>query len=255
MLEKNLLKHIGKLAQKKYRRDFGHFIVEGEKGVMEALRHGQVAAVIISAILQDDEHYAELTRAAKQRGAEVHFASNLDINKIKTTETFSGVMALCEMPENDFDDIDQQSHILYLENISDPGNLGTLIRTADWFGVRNIVLSRNCVDPYNDKVVRSTMGSIFRLKLIQSSDDAHTLELLKKDGYVLSILDMNGDDISTISPQKRHILALGSESHGISPDLEKMADQRYTIPGQGSAESLNVAMAGGIALYQLMKNA
>lgn len=252
MLEKQLLKHIGKLSQKKYRREYGQFIVEGEKGVREALKHGLTIALVIQAKRQEEASFVDLADIARKKNIELLHASNLDVNKIKTTTTFSGAMAICSIPETELEDLDYTKPLLYLENISDPGNLGTLIRSADWFGIGGIILSENSVDPYNDKVVRSTMGSIFRMPIVASIDDAHTLQVLKQEQYEVAVLDMKGEDISKAKITPKVVIALGSESHGISAKLDNIADSRYTIPGHGNAESLNVGVAGGIAMHTLL---
>jgi len=141
--------------------------------------------------------------------------------------------------------------ILLLDRVNDPGNLGTIIRTADWFDIHDIILSEGSVDPYNEKVVRSTMGSIFRTHMYQSEYLVETVEFLKKNGYSIAVLDLEGEDISELPKKGKLALLFGSESHGISDQLLALADASYTISGKGNAESLNLAMSVGITLHQL----
>jgi len=154
------------------------------------------------------------------------------------------------MNETSLDDMMEADTILLLDRVNDPGNLGTIIRTADWFGVNDIILSEESVDPYNEKVVRSTMGSIFRTHIYQSEYIVETVEFLKKNGYSIVTLDMEGRDIRDLPKKGKQAFLFGSESHGISDTLRALADESYTISGNGNAESLNLAMSVGITLYQ-----
>ena len=127
--------------------------------------------------------------------------------------------------------------------------MGTIIRTADWFGVNGIILSEDCVDPYNEKVVRSSMGSIFRIKIFQSKDVVNTLSKLKeKNKYNILGLVMKGDSVEKIDKKSKRIFVFGSESHGIRENIEKIMDKKYTIQGKGKAESLNVGVSVGVVL-------
>ncbi|MFZ2978574.1 MAG: RNA methyltransferase, partial [Candidatus Magasanikiibacteriota bacterium] len=168
---------------------------------------------------------------------------------IKTTDTFPGVLAIVEQSEVELNDL--TGNIICLDGVKDPGNLGTIIRTADWFGIKNIILAEDCVDPYNPKVVRSTMGSIFRVNIFESEGIVRDLSYLQEDGYKLNGLVMNGVNLDKLKPGNKEIYVLGSESHGIRPEVEKILDKKYTISGSGSAESLNVAVACGILLSRI----
>ena len=138
-----------KLQQKKHRRLLGLCTVEGEKGVFEAFEAGVVEVVII-----DSKYKGKIPKQV-----EVYVATPGELKDLQQTETFPGIMAVCAIPE--VKSIGN-GHVIILDRMSDPGNMGTIIRTADWFGIRDIVLSQECTDPYAPKVVRSTMGAIFR---------------------------------------------------------------------------------------------
>ena len=195
----------------------------------------------------------EILRYCDDGNIPYEFCGRLDVDKIKTTDTFPGVLAIVAQPDVLIDELLDGTPIICLDGLKDPGNLGTIIRTADWFGVKNIILSEDAVDPYNDKVVRSTMGSIFRVNIFESEGLVRTIENLKKRGYKIVSLEMEGKDVNTmeINRDKEMVFVFGSESHGVRPELEKLVDKRYTIPGKGSAESLNVAVACGIVLHSL----
>lgn len=248
MLTDSQRKHISKLHQKKHRSQSEQFIVEGRKGCEEALAHADVSAVVISSAVQ--EKFAALITDAENRNVEVLYASEKDIKSIKATTTFPGCLAVVNMPETSLEDI--EGPVVCLEAINDPGNLGTIIRTADWFGVKHIILSENSVDPFNEKVVRSTMGSIFRMNIHQSEHIVTDLAWLKeKQGYQLAGLVMDGEVVHSLEGSQQTCYIFGSESHGISSELQEQLDQRYTIPGKGDAESLNVAIAAGIILSKI----
>lgn len=248
MLTENVRKYIKKLQQKKYRREYGEFLVEGIKGVEEVL--ASVSSVSKIILEEDGKNVFDLPLFVED-GPEILYASKTDIKEIKTTETFPGIMAIVKMPDISLSDFDFDAPILCLDGVKDPGNLGTIIRTADWFGITNILLSDDCVDPYNEKVVRSTMGSIFRTKIVESENIMSDLQALKKQGYVLLGLQMEGENIQASQFQKKTLYIFGSESHGISPKVQSLLDKSCTIPRLGGSESLNVGVAVGIVLSKI----
>lgn len=245
MLTENIRKHIKKLTQKKYREEFDEFIIEGVKGVEEALASG---LGITTVILEEEKNVSVELPIFVDTGPTVLYASKHDIKEIKTTETFPGIMAIVKIPHTSLDNFDFDAPIICLDGAKDPGNLGTIIRTADWFGVKNILLSEDCVDRYNEKVVRSTMGSIFRSTLVESKNLVTDLKMLQSKGYTVVGLQMKGDAFNTLIYEKKTVFVFGSESHGISPQVQMLLDKSATIPRLGQAESLNVAIAAGIVL-------
>lgn len=253
MLSHKILQHLNQLQQKKYRREFGEFIIEGIKGVKEALCSEAIVSLVIMAGKQRDEpDFLELIKLAQTKQVEVAFCARQDVGQIKTTETFPGVLAIVGQPDYSLDEVVGDRAIICLDQIKDPGNLGTIIRTIDWFGGKSMVLSEDCVDLSNPKVVRASMGSIFRVKVFQSHHLIQTLNNLKnKYKYELVGLTMAGESINKVSIKSRAAYVLGSESHGLRPEVENLLDKRYTIQGQGQAESLNVAVAAGILLARI----
>ncbi|OGH64530.1 MAG: hypothetical protein A2821_04765 [Candidatus Magasanikbacteria bacterium RIFCSPHIGHO2_01_FULL_41_23] len=255
MLTAATIKHLNQLQQKKYRAEFKEFIVEGVKGVKEAIESdAEIIIIIIDGKLRDEPEFLELVKMASAHEIAFDFCSRADIGEIKTTDTFPGVLAVVSSADIGLDEI-ARGTIIALDGLKDPGNLGTIIRTADWFGVSRLILGEDTVDPYNPKVVRSTMGSIFRVDIFESVDLAHSLDWLKKKyGYRVIALTMDGAPLPPSIDYRtadKIILLFGSESHGISPKLEKIIDSRYTIRGNSQAESLNVAVAAGITLSRI----
>jgi len=251
MLPQKTIKHILKLQQKKYRKEFAEFLVEGVKGVYEGLRSdADVLLVLVEGSRRDEPEFAELIQLAEEKDVAIEFVVRKDIGEIKTTETFPGVLAVISIPEIAPEDVLEGGPVIVLDNIKDPGNLGTIIRTADWFGIEHIVLSEDSVDPYNPKVVRSTMGSIFRIKIFEAQHLENFLRNASKE-YVLVGLDLDAAPIEKLKPKKNAMYIFGSESHGLRPELEQMLHERYTIAGKGSAESLNVAVSAGILMSKL----
>lgn len=254
MLPKATIKHLNELQQKKHREAAQEFIVEGVKGVEEALENAEVILVIMDGALRDEPEMHNLIQLAEEDEVQVEFCGRKDIGEIKTTDTFPGVMAVVSTNDIGLEEI-ASGPIIALDGVKDPGNLGTIIRTADWFGIQNILLAEDSVDPYNPKVVRSTMGSIFRTQIFESQDLTTSLNTLKtKYGYKVVSLEMDGE----VLPEKllkkgseNTVFLFGSESHGVRESLEKFIDFRYTIPGKGQAESLNVAVAAAIVMSRI----
>jgi TrmH family RNA methyltransferase len=252
MLSQKIIKHLEKLDKKKYRAESKEFIVEGIKGVTEALKSEmEIALIIMEGNRRDESEFASIIELAQEQEVPVEFCGRKDVGFIKNTDTFPGVLAIVDQREIDLEDL-AEGPIICLDSIKDPGNLGTIIRTADWFGVHNILLSENSVDPYNSKVVRSTMGSICHVQIFESTNLHRSLETLKnKYEYKIYSLDLNGKKLSTLKPSPKTVYIFGSESHGVSAGLDELIDERYTIEKKGEAESLNVGIAAGILLSKI----
>lgn len=245
-------KQLQKLTQKKHRQITGEFIVEGRKGVGEVLTSDfTVSFLVIEEKKLLDPLIQPLCKQAEVKKIPVYTCTASEVEKLHTTVTFPGVLAVVRWRYLELSQLDPTSAILALDGVADPGNLGTIIRTADWFGIKNILLSEDTVEPTNDKVVRSTMGSLFRQNIVQSQNLVADLMILQKQGYALFGLDLEGENISKFKPKKQSVYVFGSESHGARPEVDNILDKRYTIPGKGGAESLNVAVSVGIFLYSL----
>lgn len=240
------LKTLVKLQQKKYRREYGCFIIEGKKGVLDALASKQEVMQLIMTrkFAREEEGFA----GNKER----LLVDDHDFAKLTDTVTPAGVAAVVRMPAYKLDEITNGQLIAVLEDIRDPGNLGTMIRTADWFGVSGLLLLGGA-DPYQAKVVRASMGSLFHLPIIVSQDATNDLQRLQKQGFSLVVTRPELAQAERVRAQLKGKIALifGNEARGTSREVDQLANQSISIPRYGQAESLNVAVSFGILLAQL----
>ncbi len=238
MISKSEIKHIRSLRLKKNRIKTGEFVLEGEKLYEELLKSNFNVVKAFSTI---PDHGVELI-------------SENELSKVSQLSTPNKVIATVQIPKRIYD-LQEFSDdlILVLDGVKDPGNLGTLLRIADWFGIKNIVCSEDTVDVYNSKVVQATMGAVFRVN-VHYLDLQHFLHGYKATfpQHAIYAADMEGDSVYTVTAQKG-VLIMGSESHGLSDEIRALA-QRITIPRVGEAESLNVAVAAGIICACLKKS-
>ncbi len=247
------LKVISKLAQRKYRQEYGCFVVEGKRGVEDAVAAGaRITDILLSRSFQrQNGDFSNTTLKSFFANRLVTTVDDESFAKLSDTASPQGVAAVVEMPRHTVPEISVSSLVAVLEDVRDPGNLGTMIRTADWFGVGGMVLLGGA-DPYQPKVVRSTMGSLFHMPIVQI-DAVSQVEALKSQGFSIVVtrpeVDVQG--LSNSLPTQKTALVFGNEAHGTSAEMDKLADASFTIPRLGKAESLNVAVSFGIVLYQL----
>ncbi len=239
-LTKNQIKLIKSLHEKKNRNKTGLFLVEGEKSVAELL----VSNFEIDFLLVTDEFFKKHSDLIKKRSAKYEIANQEQIEKIGTLETNDSALAIARQKNNTFTKIGSDEVMIALEKIQDPGNLGTIIRIADWYGIKNIVASKNTVDFYNPKVIAASMGSFTRVNVFYED----LKEFLSKINTPIWGAFLHGENIHKASFPKSGILLMGNESNGISKDLEKLITRKITIPSFGHAESLNVAIATAVIL-------
>lgn len=236
-ITKNELKHIRLLRQKKYRQQYEQFVVEGEKNIEELLRSNYS----ISAIYATSDWESSISEI------ETITITNKQLSQISNLNSPDKVLAVAKIPSVEFPSHFGSKITLCLDSINDPGNLGTIIRTADWFGIKNIICSPNTVDCFNPKTVMATKGSLFKTTIFYTELD----ELFKNHPSTIFGAYLDGEEISTkFEAPKECFLLMGSESHGISETLEPFVTNKIKIPKKGNAESLNVAMATSILLYQ-----
>ncbi|HID24152.1 MAG TPA: RNA methyltransferase, partial [Planctomycetaceae bacterium] len=179
-------------------------------------------------------------------------ADEKQFKSLSGTETPQGIACVIEQPDpvhiKDF--IRDASLLIGLDEIRDPGNLGTIIRSADWFGGDAVLLSTGCVEPFNPKVVRATMGSVFRVRLLEDCLWPQTLPQVKEAGFrIMGAVADGGTPLNQVKPSDKNFILLGGEASGISPQVKSMLDFSVTIPRKGNGESLNAAMAASIILY------
>lgn len=188
-----------------------------------------------AASFEDNERALMVTRAQMQR--------------LSSLATPPGILAVVSMPQRHIP-AKLRGWTVVLDGVSDPGNLGTILRIADWFGVQQIIAAKDGVDPFNPKVVQASMGAVFRVPLY-TAEIAGWLSQVNHQNLPVFAADMTGESINSVSFPEEGILIMGSESHGIGDDLKPFIDQRINIPGKGGAESLNVAVAMGIICSRL----
>ncbi len=251
MLTKRELKYYSSLNKLKYRKIEQKFIVEGIKLVDEAINSNYDCEVIIASDSFAETHSDILNKY--KHSTIVQIIPENDFSTIADTKTPQGILAIMEIPLQRFIDETRDCTIVALENISDPGNVGTIIRTCDWFGIKDVIISSNSVDIYNPKVIRSTMGSLFHVNLHISENIIGTLKALQKNGKLILCADMNGESIYSITKDSSSVLVFSNEANGPTERLSEIADSIISIPKFGDAESLNVATAAAVVISEFAK--
>ena len=244
MLSKSKLKYIQTLGQKKFRQQEGCFIAEGPKIVAELLA---AERVMVKEVFALNEWINENSRLLKKTTyTEI---TERELEKISQLKTPNEVFAIVQQFADAGPVITKGRITLALDTIQDPGNLGTIIRMADWFGVQQLVCSEDSADIYNPKVVQATMGSIARVKVYYTG--LHEWLATEKNVQIYATV-LDGLDITGMEKLNEGIILIGNESKGISPELLQLANVKITIPKKGKAESLNAAVATGIVLSHLV---
>ena len=237
-LENEKIKNYVKLKDRKYRKKTNTFIVEGFHSVLEAYKSGN----IIELILEQDE--------ALPMDVPCVYVTEEIINKISSLDTPGKVMALCKM--NNHDEIKGEK-ILLLDNVQDPGNLGTIIRSAAAFNVDTVVLSPDTVDIYSPKVIRATQGMFFHMNIVIGEIEKVIDELKLKEVPIYGTRVEFGEDVRTLKSKDkiRYALVMGNEGNGVRREILDKCDKYLCIPMNDSVESLNVAVATSIIIYEL----
>ncbi len=244
MLSKAQIKYITGLQHKKYRQKFGQFVAEGDKIVQELLETGAGVKTIFATRewLLDNRELAE-----KAAAVEVLEVTPETLRQLSSLSAPNRALALADIPPAR--DFVPEGVSLALETIQDPGNLGTIIRIADWFGIRQIVCSPDCVDAFNAKTIQATMGSFQRVTVI-IRDIPQFLE--KHPALPSYAATLHGNDITLTKKVTEGILLIGNESRGLSEEVLRRSSHHITIPRIGQAESLNAAVAAGIICGRLL---
>jgi TrmH family RNA methyltransferase len=246
MLSKTHTKYIQSLQHKKFRDEHGLFLAEGPKVVMDLLNGRKFICKEIFAL--NSWLQAHNKQLSSLRETVVSDVADFELQKISSLTTAHDLVAVFEK-RRPVVEIDPTSKItLALDTIQDPGNLGTIIRIADWFGIENIICSIGCADMYNAKVVQSTMGSLGRVNLIYTN----LVDWLQQNNKVkVYSASLDGKDMKSLGKLKEGIIIIGNEANGVSDEVMKLVQEKITIPRIGEAESLNAAVATGIILSHL----
>lgn len=246
MLTKADIKYINSLQNKKYRKIEHAFLVEGLKNVLELIHSDfQIERVFCTQAYQ-----SEIKKGLNKRFVPVEIVSEKELMQAGTLETNTTALAIAKTKENlNIADIQNDRLIIALDAVNDPGNLGTIIRIADWYGIKDIVCSTDTVDVYNPKVINATKGSFARVNVYYTD-----LGFFLSQNNEIPILAacMDGESIYKAAKQLPAILLMGNEANGISSDLLASVTNKISIPRVGGAESLNVGIATGIIVDRLL---
>ena len=236
------IKHLQSLRLKKYRQKYGQFIVEGEK-LIDELLHSTFNLVYLVATPAFMNHPIVMNNTA-----ETKLITEIEFKKISSLVTPPGLMALVEIPAQIPEFLNETNEsAICLESIKDPGNLGTIIRIADWYGITTIYCSPDCVDAYNPKTISSTMGSLFRIRIIYTDLD----KIISNSKLKSLAFTIDGVAMQKVALPNKALIVIGSESHGISQKLQELCTQKLSIKRIGKAESLNAAIATAIACERI----
>lgn len=234
---------VKKLNQKKYREEFGFFLLEGEHLVLELQK-----LLTTNPLLSKSELYVTDAYAEWQSSLKIHHVSERQLSQIASTKTPQGIVAV--VPILPASSPISGERVIYLHEIQDPGNLGTILRTLAWFGNFRVLLSPNSVDPYNDKAVRASMGAIFHVPI----EIDVPLETLPQRFSRLAYLDMQGENIHSANFKGFECYIFGNEARGVPCEqLQDLNAQPFTIAGGGTIESLNLATAVNVCVYELSR--
>lgn len=244
----NLFKEIKKLKEKKHRIKSNKYLIEGLRFVEEAIK----SKVSIDSII--------FTESFKEKNPELFLKINENIKLIQMNEALLKQLCSTENPQGIVGVINMQNKelksgelVVLVDKVQDPGNMGTIIRTAHAAGAAGIVMTKGTVDIYNDKTLRSTMGSIFYIPIVED-DSLDFVKSLKKEGYKLVVSSLQGkNNFFEENLQGKVIIAVGNEGNGVSDEVYDIADIKVKIPMPGEAESLNVAVATSIMIYEKIR--
>ena len=245
MISKSKLKIVKSLNYKKNRLNSNCFVIEGIKGIIEVLKSNyNVEFTVVSKKIYD-KYSSYLT------GYKIYILEENEIRKASNLKNNIVGFSVVKTKKNDINNLNFDDMIIALDSVNDPGNLGTIIRIADWFNVKNIICSKNTVDLYNPKTIQASMGSFTRVNLYYEDLES----LFKRSSIkVYGTSNKNGKNINKKEKISRGIVLFGSESNGISSSLKKYVDHWISINKFGGAESLNVSVSVGIILNEIRKN-
>lgn len=249
--ENELVKNIKKLLDKKYRKINNKFIIEGFRFTEEALKSDfNVETILISETSRDKWDSYDFGSKVKS-STKVYWTTNSVMKYLSDTETPQGVLAVVEMKE--YRGSFEEGFYVLVDKVQDPGNLGTIIRTAHACGALGVLLTKGTVDVYNNKTLRSTMGSIFNVAVIED-ENLQLLSNLRENGFKLIVSALDADvNYYDINLKGKYIIAVGNEGNGISEEIMCLGDIKAKLPMPGNAESLNAAVAISVMMYEVVR--
>ena len=251
--DNEFVKHIKKLKDKKYRDMNKEFIIEGIKLIKEAIEEkAEIKQIVICDNCQNSDIIPKelMYEIAKY---ECVYVTEKIFKTISDVNTPQGILAIIGRNTGEAEIDYTQDIIVALDDIQDPGNLGTILRTVDSIGLNQILVSKGTADSYNPKVVRSTMGAIFRVKIIECEDLEKTLREVKKQKFKLVVTSLQTEKSLYDIDFNRKVIVIGNEANGVEQKIQDLADEKIKIPMLGKTESLNASVATGIVLYEYVR--
>ncbi len=251
--ENEFVKHVKKLKDKKFRDSSNEYVIEGMKLVAEAI---QEKAPIKQIILCDDcEKNAAVPKELMYEIAkyECIYVTEKIFKYLSEVQNPQGILAIIEKNPQDIEIDFSQDMIVALDDVQDPGNLGTILRTVDSIGLTQILVSKGTADAYNPKVVRSTMGAIFRVKIIECEDLKQKLKEIKKHKFKVVVSSLQTENTIYDINYHKKVIVIGNEANGVKEEIQNEADEKVKIPMLGKTESLNASVATGIILYEYVR--
>jgi TrmH family RNA methyltransferase len=254
MISKNKLKYYSSLLHKKYRDSEGKFLAEGKKIIEEAMESG-INAEVIFFTAEFARHEEDFISGCRKLQIRLEELKATELKRLTDTVTPQGIVGVFDKPKHNLiENLNLKSKlIVLLDNITEPGNLGAIIRNCDWFGINEILISQNSADIYNPKTIRASMGSIFHLKIFDELVTGVVLSKLRSKNYKILCADLTGENIFEMKLPDKAVIIFSSEAHGPSSVVLGNTDLRITIPRFGNAESLNVAAATAVILAEIKR--
>lgn len=251
--DNELIKHIKKLKDKKHRDESNEYIIEGVKLIEEAVKEKARIKKII--VCEDTTRTYEIPTHIMYEIAkyECVYVTNKVFASITQVTNPQGIMAIIEKGDTDAQIDYTQDIIVALDDVQDPGNLGTILRTVDSIGLNQIIVSKGTADAFNSKVVRSTMGAIFRVKIIEVENLPQAIKEMRRHHFKLMVTSLQTDNSIYDIKFNKKIIVIGNESNGVSKEVQEMADEKAKIPMLGKAESLNASVAAGVVMYEYVR--
>ena len=251
--DNELIKHIRKLKDKKYRDESNEYVVEGVKLVEEAVKENAKIKQII--VCEDTTRTYEIPTHIMLEIAKYECISVSDkiFNIITQVTNPQGIMAIIEKNAQNAKIDYTQDIIVVLDDVQDPGNLGTILRTVDSIGLNQIIVSKGTADAFNSKVVRSTMGAIFRVKIIEVENLPQSIKEMRKHHFKLMVTSLQTENSIYDIKFNKKIIVIGNEANGVSKEIQEMADEKAKIPMLGKTESLNASVAAGVVMYEYVR--
>lgn len=246
------LKYVQSLQRKKYRKLYGEYLAEGLRTVSDMMATGLVTTIL----LKEDSNYDSIVTNAEQLGIKLWAVRSDLMHSIESTVNGQGIVAVVKKQSHDINDlIISDGLYVLLDEVQDPGNLGTIIRTALAAGAQGLFLTKGSVDPYNEKTVRSTMSAITKIPIFENVTIEDMAKLMQNSNLTAyaTALD-NAAPIQDVTFTKQTLLLLGNEANGLSEDWFNLANQRITIPMYGPIESLNLSVAAALCMYAVRES-